>query len=197
MNLVLASASPRRAELLRQVGLEFTVVEPEVSEDITNGEKPGEIVIKLAQKKALDVVSRLESGFVLAADTVVVCGKRTLGKPADHNDAARMLELLSGNKHEVYTGLALYDIAGGCFQTGVSRTKVWMKALEREYIDRYIESGEPFDKAGAYGIQGRGAIFIDKIEGCYFNVVGLPLSLLFDLLIQMKIPTWLSRKDGG
>ncbi len=183
--------------MLKQVGLEFTVIKPEVNEDMPDNEKPGDVVISLAQKKALDVTSRLESGFVLAADTIVVCEKCILGKPVDGNDAVRILELLNGNEHEVYTGLALYDITGGGFQTGVSRTRVWMKALEREHIVRYVESGEPLDKAGAYGIQGRGAIFIEKIEGCYFNVVGLPLSLLFDLLIQMEVPTWLSRKDGG
>ncbi len=182
---------------MRQVDLEFTVIEPEVNEELPDNEKPEDVVIYLAQKKALDVTSRLESGFVLAADTIVVCKKQILGKPVDGDDALRILEILSGNIHEVYTGLALYNVEGGGFRRGVSRTRVWMKTLDREHVSRYVKSGEPLDKAGAYGIQGRGAIFIDKIEGCYFNVVGLPLSLLFDLLIQMNVPTWLSRKDGS
>jgi len=197
VTLILASASPRRADLLRQVGLEFTVIKPEVDESITNGEDPEEIVVTLAQKKALDVARRLESGFVLAADTIVVYDKTILGKPADGDEARRMLKFLSGKEHRVYSGLALYDLAGGGFQKGVSETRVWMKPLEEEHINRYVESGEPLDKAGAYGIQGRGAIFVEKIEGCYFNVVGLPLSLLFEMLTRMKVPTWLSRKDGG
>lgn len=197
MSLVLASASPRRADLLRQAGLEFTVIKPLVNEELPAGEQPEKMVIKLARRKALDVIGRLECGHVLGADTIVVCGGVKLGKPADDEEARRMLGLLSGNVHDVYTGLALYDVTGGDFQTGFSRTRVWMKPLEQAYINRYVESGEPLDKAGAYGIQGRGAVFIDRIEGCYFNVVGLPLSLLFELLIRMKVPTWLSRKDGG
>ncbi len=197
MSLILASASPRRADLLRQAGLEFTVIKPAVDEEMPDGEEPAAMVIKLARKKALDVTGCLEHGHVLAADTIVVCGGSILGKPADGEDARRMLGLLGGNVHDVYTGLVLYDVTGGDFQTGYSRTRVWMKPLEQDYINRYVESGEPLDKAGAYGIQGRGAVFIDRIEGCYFNVVGLPLSLLFELLIRMKVPTWLNRKDGG
>ncbi len=197
MTLILASASPRRAELLKQAGLAFEIIEPAVDEDMTGGGDPGNMVVELAQKKALDVTRRLDSGFVLAADTVVVCGGQILGKPVDDDHARRMLESLSGKEHEVFTGLALFDAGPAGFETGFSRTKVWMKPLEKEHIDRYIKSGEPLDKAGAYGIQGRGAVFIDKIEGCYFNVVGLPLSLLFELLLRMKVPTWLSRRDGG
>ena len=197
MTLVLASASPRRAELLRQIDIPFTVVEPEISEEISGPEKPADLVVDLAQRKASAVTRRLESGFVIGADTVVFFEGQSLGKPADEEDARRMLEMLSGKVHEVFSGLALFNAAGGNFETGLSKTKVWMKTLAKNNIDLYVKSGEPLDKAGAYGIQGRGAVFIDKIEGCYFNVVGLPLSLLFDLFIKMQVPTWLTRKDGG
>ncbi len=197
MTLILASASPRRADLLRQVGLEFTVIKPDVDEKIAAGTEPGKVVVELARKKVLDVSRRLEYGCVLAADTLVVYEGNVLGKPQDFGDACRMLSLLSGKEHQVYSGLALYNIAGEDLQTGFSMTRVWMKSLEKTHIERYVESGEPLDKAGAYGIQGLGAVFVQKIEGCYFNVVGLPLNLLFEMLIQMKVSTWLNRKDGG
>lgn len=197
MTLVLASASPRRARLLRQIGISFKVVEPGISERISGLENPAGLVVDLAKEKASAVARRLESGFVIGADTVVFYEGRILGKPADEEEARCMLEMLSGKVHAVFTGLALYNVAGGHYETGFSKTKVWMKPLAGKYIDLYVKSGEPLDKAGAYGIQGRGAVFIDKIEGCYFNVVGLPLSLLFDLLTHMQVPTWLSRKDGG
>lgn len=197
MTLILASASPRRADLLKQVGLEFTIIKPNVDEKVTAGTEPGKAVVELARRKALDVSRQLEYGWVLAADTLVVYEGNVLGKPQDFDDACRMLSLLSGKEHQVYSGLALYNIAGEDLQTGSSMTRVWMKSLEKTHIERYVESGEPFDKAGAYGIQGLGAVFVQKIEGCYFNVVGLPLNLLFEMLIRMKVPTWLNRKDGG
>ncbi len=197
MSLVLASSSPRRAELLQQVGISFTIVEPQISEEMAVSENPAEMVVVLAQNKALDVTRRLTSGFVLAADTVVICRDQVLGKPDDQSDARRMLGILSGSEHVVFTGLALHDVTTGNCQTGLSKTKVWMKPLKKDHIDRYVAGGEPMDKAGAYGIQGQGALFIEKIEGCYFNVVGLPLGLLFELLMRMQVPTWLSRKDGG
>ncbi len=197
MSLVLASASPRRAELLRQAGILFEVVEPGVSEDISGNVDPAQMVVELSKRKALDVSCRFEKGFVLAADTIVVCRDQVLGKPRDRDNARRMLRMLSGNEHMVFTGLALFDAATGSYETGLSKTRVWMKPLKNEHIDLYVACGEPMDKAGAYGIQGRGALFIDKIEGCYFNVVGLPLSLLFDLFIKMQVPTWFSGKDGS
>ncbi len=196
MTLILASASPRRAALLRQVGLSFTAVEPGIDEDLAVTKEPGEMVVELAQEKALATSRRFNSGFVLAADTLVVLDGLYLGKPADEDDARRMLFMLSGREHEVYTGLALLNAATGNLKTDFARTRVWMKLLDREHVEFYLKTREPFDKAGAYGIQGRGALFIDKIEGCYFNVVGLPLSLLFELLIKMKVPTWLTAKEG-
>ncbi len=197
MSLILASASPRRADLLRQVGVTFKIIEPAIHEDMVSSENPDEMVVEIAQKKALDVTRRLISGFVLAADTVVVCQEKVLGKPGDRDEARRMLKMLSGKEHKVFTGLALYDIAAERCQTGFTKTGVWMKALQNRHIDAYVLSGEPLDKAGAYGIQGKGALFIDRIEGCYFNVVGLPLSLLYELFTVMQVPTWFSGKDGN
>jgi len=197
MSLVLASASPRRAELLRQAGINFTIMNPAIIEEMTLSDNPAEMVVNIAQKKALAVTRRLKGGFVLAADTVVVCNEQVLGKPGDRDEARRMLKMLSGNEHNVFTGLALYDIAAASCETGFSKTRVWMKPLKNRHIDVYVKSGEPMDKAGAYGIQGKGALFIDRIEGCYFNVVGLPLSLLFELLAGKQVPTWFSGKDGN
>lgn len=197
MRIYLASASPRRAELLRQVGIPFTVLEPEVSETVAGTENPAAVVVELAQKKALDVSRRLESGVVIAADTVVVYRGRILGKPGDRDEARQMLRILSGNEHLVYSGLALHDAGSGRIETGLSKTRVWMRPLAGEAIERYVAGGEPLDKAGSYGIQGRGALFIEKIEGCYFNVVGLPLSLLYELLLRMQVPIWLNRKEAG
>ena len=195
MTLILASASPRRADLLRQVGLSFTVAAPGIEEDLTVTKEPGAQVIELARAKVLATSRRFKSGFVLAADTLVVIDDTYLGKPVDENDARRMLFMLSGRKHEVYTGLTLMNASTGYLKTDFARTSVWMKLLDKDHVDLYLKTEEPFDKAGAYGIQGRGALFIDKIAGCYFNVVGLPLSLLFELLTEMKVPTWLTAKE--
>ncbi len=197
MSLILASASPRRADLLKQAGLSFTISEPGIDEHLSFMKKPGLMVEDLAREKALATTGRFKSGFVLAADTLVILEGLYLGKPVDEDDARRMLFMLSGKVHEVFTGLALLNVASGKMITNYAKTKVWMKLLEEEQVERYLKTGEPFDKAGAYGIQGRGAMFIDKIEGCYFNVVGLPLSLLYEMLKEMKVPTWITTKESG
>lgn len=196
MTLILASESPRRAELLRQVAIPFRVVAPAVSEELSGRPSPEEMVALLALKKARAVSDRLSGGYVLGADTVVLHGETVLGKPIDSDDAARMLRLLSGGRHSVLTGLALVNAATGDLLERLSLTQVWIKTLADDEIKAYIATGEPFDKAGAYGIQGKGALLVEKIEGCYFNVVGLPLSLLNEMITEMNIPTWLSRKDG-
>jgi septum formation protein len=195
MKLILASASPRRADLLRQVGIDFQVVVPDISEDLDGSLPPSQIVTRLALRKALAVSKRFDQGFVLAADTLVIHRGIILGKPADQDDARRMLSLLSGDEHEVMTGMALVDAASGRSDSALSKTRVWLKTMTESEIEVYIATGEPLDKAGAYGIQGRAALFVEKIEGCYFNVVGLPLSLLYDLMKSMQAPIWLSRKD--
>ncbi len=186
MNLILASASPRRAALLDQAGISFTIIKPALKENPDFSKPPSEMVAALAREKALSVAETLQQGIVLAADTVVVYRGEVLGKPHDPEDARRMLVLLGGNTHEVFTGVTLIDAASGVGQNGVSVTKVWMKKMREKDIAAYVASGEPFDKAGSYGIQGKAALFVEKIEGCYFNVVGLPLSLLFDLMLRMQ-----------
>ncbi len=187
MSLFLASASPRRAELLRQVGIPFEIIEPGIAEKPDYTLPIPEMVIGLARHKALAVSAKLEQGIVLAADTVVLYQGRVLGKPRDREDARCMLRLLSGDAHQVLTGVILLDAASGKDESGLSVTKVWMKDLSEKVIDTYVGSGEPLDKAGAYGIQGKAALFVEKIEGCYFNVVGLPLSLFYDLTKRMNV----------
>lgn len=184
MMLYLASASPRRAELLRQVGAKFRIVIPNVAEKIDQKIPPGQLAVSLALLKARAVADQLDYGVVLAADTLVVHKDKILGKPRDRAEAEEMLRLLNGDHHLVITGLYVINLDEGREASSFTETKVWMKKLTAKTIDHYIESDEPFDKAGAYGIQGRAALFIEKIEGCYFNVVGLPLSLLDDLLKQ-------------
>jgi septum formation protein len=196
LTLILASESPRRAELLRQVAIPFRVVAPAVTEELSGRPSPEEMVALLALRKARAVSDRLPVGYVIGADTIVLHGETVLGKPVDSDDAERMLRLLSGDRHSVLTGLALVNAANGYLLERLSLTQVWIKTLADDEIKAYIATGEPFDKAGAYGIQGKGALLVEKIEGCYFNVVGLPLSLLNQMITEMNIPTWLSRKDG-
>lgn len=195
MKLILASASPRRADLLRQSGIPFQVVIPDVSEDLNGVSEPHEMVTRLALRKALAVSERFKHGIIIAADTVVLYQGVVMGKPRDHDDAWRMLRLLSGDKHEVLTGIALVDAASGRSECAVSTTGVWLKDLTESEIDFYVKTGEPLDKAGAYGIQGLAALFVEKIDGCYFNVVGLPLNLLYSLMKLMQVPIWLNGKD--
>ncbi len=187
MNLVLASASPRRSELLRRAGIPFRVIKPRIEEKPDYTLPPREMVVRLAAEKALSVSGTLEEGFVLGADTVVVYRGEVLGKPDSPEDARRMLRLLNGDVHEVLTGLVIINPENGAREDACSETKVWFKKLSDKEINAYIDSGEPLDKAGAYGIQGRASLFVERIEGCYFNVVGLPLSLLYDLMKKMRL----------
>jgi len=175
--LVLASASPRRRELLAQVGLKAHVVPADVDESVFPGEAPDAHVIRLSKDKALAVAERTEvSGrFFIGSDTVVVCDGIILGKPADAREAATMLRSLSGRDHAVVSGYAVHDRANGRTVSGAVTTRVWFKELTDSEIAGYIASGEPFDKAGAYAIQGLGAFMVPRIEGSYPNVVGLPL----------------------
>ncbi len=196
MKLILASASPRRAALLRQVAVPFEAVEPLVDEEVNEKLEPRDVVMHLALRKGHAVSRSFKEGVILAADTVVLHRGEILGKPAGYADARCMLRRLSGDSHDVLTALVLLDAASGRIESGISETKVWMKQLTDEQIDAYTAGGEPLDKAGAYGIQGKGALLIEKIDGCYFNVVGLPLGLLYDLMRRMGLPTWLNRKDG-
>ena len=182
--LVLASASPRRRELLRALGFEFSVTPSAYHEADLPGEDPAALVRRHALGKARDVASRRKGDLVIGADTAVVAGK-VLGKPADAEDARAMLRALSGREHEVITGLALVQVgADGARREAadVSRTRVRFRALGEAEIAAYVASGEPFDKAGAYGIQGLASQFVSAIAGCYFNVMGLPMELLTRML---------------
>ena len=174
MKIILASQSPRRRELLGQVGLTFEIVSPEVDEAQYGGLPPRELVQTLSREKALDAARRVPAGsLVLGADTVVVLDGQALGKPDGPEGARAMLTALSGRTHEVWTGFTL--CRDGAVHTEAVATEVTFRALAPEEIDRYVATGEPLDKAGAYGIQGRGALLVAQIRGDYSNVVGLPL----------------------
>lgn len=174
MSLVLASASPRRRELLQTAGLSFTVHVSQAQEYIEPGTAPTDAVMQLARQKATAVCAECPDDLVLGADTVVVCDGLILGKPADRADAVRMLRLLSGRTHCVYTGVCL--IQNGQAETFCEKTEVTFYPLTDDEIFAYIDTGEPMDKAGAYGIQGRGCTLVQSICGDYFNVVGLPVA---------------------
>lgn len=190
--LILASASPRRAQILRNAGLDFEVVPVHADESCREGEAATDYVRRLADEKARIVARQLagdavgDSTFVIAADTVVVIDSEILGKPSSPANAREMLRRLSGKTHEVYTGLAVLQANSSAIRTAVETTRVTFAILSEKEIEDYIATGEPFDKAGAYAIQGRGGKFISRIEGCYFNVTGLPLARLYAILRDRK-----------
>lgn len=181
--IVLASASPRRQELLRNAGISFTVEPANIDETPLPGEPPKNCVERLAREKALAVHPRCPSDYVLGADTIVVIDNIILGKPRDAEDAARMLQLLSGRKHEVITGVCLCSPAGSESEITASETTlVTMCEISDEEIESYVATGEPMDKAGAYAIQGIASRWIPRIEGDYSNVVGLPVARVHSML---------------
>lgn len=178
MDIVLASGSPRRAELLQQIKLPFTIQVSDIDENNVERDVPKEWVKRLALAKAKHVASKLGKGLIIGADTIVVQENRVLGKPQNPQEAIEMLEFLSGSTHQVMTGIALVNTLTDEAITDVEITLVKFKDLTRKEIEAYVATGEPMDKAGAYGIQGLGAILVEGISGCYFNVVGLPLNRL-------------------
>ncbi|EAX48114.1 maf protein [Thermosinus carboxydivorans Nor1] len=181
MGIILASASPRRQELLRQVGCQFEVVVSDVIEDNEQSMAPAELAVTQATAKALDVATKVSCDrIVVGADTIVVLEGQVYGKPVDADDARRMLTDLSGKEHQVITGVAV--VKGQNVWTDFAVTSVRMRNLSAVEIERYIATGEPMDKAGAYAIQGKGALLVEGISGCYANVVGLPLVTLARLL---------------
>lgn len=200
--IILASASPRRKELLEQIGISFEIC-PAKGEEIITKTAPAEVVMELAGQKAREVAVMIKAYgamheecvtpqdiLIIGADTVVAAEERILGKPKDEEDAARMLSLLSGKTHEVYTGVALLFLsASGRAGEHVffERTRVTMGDMDEQEIRRYIATGEPMDKAGAYGIQGKCAIYVKGIEGDYNNVVGLPVAALYRELKKLRI----------
>ena len=182
-DLILASASPRRAELLAHAGIPFEVAPADVDEQTRPGEAAEAHVRRLAEAKGRAAAARAPGRAVLAADTVVVIDDQILGKPADPQDAARMLRLLSGRAHRVLTGVSLLVPAGDGGEaprrTQLSVSQVWFVHLSDADIDWYVATGEPMDKAGAYGIQGLGSRFVERLDGSYSNVVGLPVALVY------------------
>lgn len=179
--IILASGSPRRAEIMQSVGWEFTKSVPDIDESELPGEAPDVYVQRLAKTKAEAVAERFHNEIVLGADTTVVIDEQIIGKPVDMADARRMLAVLSGNWHEVLTGVAV--VMDGETRVGLQQTRVKFSELSPSEIDFLAERGDPLDKAGAYAVQAQAALFIEGIEGDYWNVVGLPISLVYRLII--------------
>ena len=178
--LVLASRSPRRQRLLKQIGLRFTVRPSNVPERFVHRQSPAHNARRLALAKARDVAESLDRGIVIGADTIVAVDGRILGKPAGTREAGRMLRLLSGRSHIVYTAFALVEASSGRSLVDVVSTRVWFRKLTAAEIRDYVASGSPLDKAGAYGIQDDyGAVFVERIKGCFYNVVGFPLTRFY------------------
>lgn len=186
-SIVLASASPRRRELLERVGLQFSVVPSTAPEDILAGETPEEHVIRLSEAKAREVADREQQPgrYFIGSDTIVLLEDIILGKPKDRTDAANMLRALSGKEHRVLSGFAILDRQTGDCRTQAVSTRVTFKILSEDEIAGYIATGEPTDKAGAYAIQGIGTFMVRSIEGSYSNVVGLPLTEVLELLEEI------------
>ena len=175
IRIVLASASPRRLELLASAGVQFDVFASDIPEEAMPGEAPADFAVRLAKDKAVATAARVEGRWFVGADTIVVCDGEIMGKPADEADAVRMLKKLSGVPHEVITGYAVYDRERDGFLCKAVVTKVFFKGLRDEEITAYVATGCPMDKAGAYAIQGGAAYMVERIDGSYTNVVGLPL----------------------
>ncbi len=208
MKIILASASPRRRDLLSQAGFAFDAV-PSIVDEKMEGDTPGQVVMSLAEQKAREVFERTHiqdicrqegpDRIVLGADTIVVCDGKRLGKPESEAEAFSMLRLLSGRTHEVYTGVGLYFYRDGnvCREAFYECTKVTMYPISTDQARWYIQSKEPMDKAGAYGIQGLGAVFIKEITGDYNSVVGLPLARVWQTLYTLGLIRGMSDKEGG
>lgn len=187
MRLILASQSPRRRELLSSIGLRFEVMPSNVPEVRAASESPEEYVARLSREKAQAIAAQHPDAWIIAADTTVLLGDELLEKPVDAEDAKRMLTTIAGKTHVVYSGVTLQNVARGWQETRVAESEVRMLPLDARDIAWYVSTGEPLDKAGAYAVQGIGAMFIDSIHGSYTNVVGLPLALLFQMLRRAGI----------
>lgn len=182
--IILASGSPRRAEIMGSVGWEFEKSVPDVDESVIAGESPENYVKRLAGEKALAVAGSHPGQIILAADTTVVIDGEIIGKPEDHEDARLMIRRLSGNWHDVLTGVAV--ARNGFEKIGMQRTRVKFAKMTEAEIDFLVERGDPLDKAGAYAVQAQAALFIEGIEGDYWNVVGLPVSLVYRLVKDLE-----------
>lgn len=178
--IILASRSLRRRQLLKQIGLEFEVQENRVDERIDPTKAPEENVLSLSHQKALSVSKTIAEGVVIGVDTIVVLEGKILGKPKDDDEAKEMLRMLSGREHYVYTGFTIIEKPGGRSLSDFDVTAVKFRELDEDEITQYVQSGSPLDKAGAYGIQDdMGAVFVERIHGCFYNVVGLPLAKFY------------------
>lgn len=184
MEIILASASPRRRELMALYGLPFTIRAADIDETMDPEKPPFDEVARVSRCKAM-AVGREPEDIVVAADTIVVCGGKVLGKPRDEEDAARMLRLLSGSTHQVMTGCTV--LGGSRAETFTQVTELHFRPLSEQEIGRYIATGEPMDKAGAYGVQGLGALLVERIDGDFFNVMGLPVLLLSRMLAEFGV----------
>lgn len=187
MRLILASSSPRRRELLASIGVPFDVIPSHIPEERASGEAPEEYVARLSREKANAIATQHSSQWVIAADTTVLLGEQLLEKPLDTADAERMLSLIAGQTHIVYTGVTLQNVERKYRDTRVAESEVRMLPLSKDEIAWYVRTGEPLDKAGAYAVQGIGGMFIDSIHGSYTNVVGLPLAMLFQMMRKAGI----------
>jgi septum formation protein len=186
-SIILASASLRRQQLLTQIGLEFSVEPSCLDEDLNYEMDFGYLAADMAFQKAMTVAKKHDKGLILGADTIVVLDNEVLGKPTTLREAKEMLHLLSGRWHRVFTGLSLVDAATKHYINEFEESRVKFKDLDSLEIQNYIKTGEPMDKAGAYAIQGKGALLVEKIEGDYYNIVGLPLFKLNSMLAQFDI----------
>ena len=182
--LILASGSPRRRELLDLMGLTYTVETPDVDESFSG--RPSETVMEISRRKAAAVAARHSDSIIIAADTLVFADG-ALGKPHTPERAKEMLRSLAGNWHHVYTGITVINTRSGRILRNVDKTRVHLVPMTEQEIDAYVATGEPLDKAGAYGIQGMGGMFVDRIDGSYSNVVGLPMSMLRTMLAQASV----------
>jgi septum formation protein len=184
--IYLASKSPRRKKLLEQINLTFKILPVETPEIFRKGERPVHVVRRIAQEKLKAAKEIVKDGIIITADTIVVIRGKIIGKPSDKHDAVRMLKILSGKTHIVYTGFSVHNSVTQKTFTDYEKTYVTFRKLNVNEIKEYVEKGSPLDKAGAYGIQDDyGAVFIKKINGCYYNVVGLPLTKVFQTLLRI------------
>ena len=195
--LILASASPRRARLQQQIGIDFEQVPSRIEDEGTSTTDPGDLVLLLSRKKAEDVAQKVALGWVLGADTVVVMNTRIMGKPENRNSAVDMLRSLSGREHRVLTGLTLIDTQSERTVSQCEETRVWMRNLSDKDIEEYVATDEPLGKAGGYAIQGLGATLVERIAGCYYNVVGLPIVRLLKMMGEMDFVFHLRKYSGA
>lgn len=182
--LILASQSPRRAQLLKQVGFEFEVIPSHIDESQIQENDPASTVKALSLAKAQSVAENISDGIIIGSDTIVVLDENILGKPETEDEAKRMLRRLAGQTHRVFTGFTIYEKPSERYFSNYEMTKVHFRELSDWEIDRYVSTKNPMDKAGAYGIQDQSAVFADRIEGCFYNVVGFPLSKFYTAMMD-------------